>query len=290
MKRFSSILVVCLLVLSLMPLSKGESAPINILLLGTDNFGVQVGEGEEMSRADAIYILSLDQSKNTIKLLSIERDYLAILPDGLGENKLGISTYFGGPEMTIQVINEMFDLDIRQYAHIDIYSMISAINIFGGVDVEILPEEVDGVNQFISGILIEDVPPISAGLNHLSGLQAWSFIGVRDHGIDPIESNAQRNSRQKRLLSALLEQGSQKDLPTLLKLVNEILPLISTNISTAELLNLIQASLSMNFDQLQYQRTPFGSYQMKRINMHQVVVPESMEDEIKSIHQFLYNQ
>ena len=113
-----------------------------------------MGEAEEMSRADAIYIISIKPGNKSIKLLSIERDYLAVLPDNLGENKLGTVTYFGGPKMAIDVINDMFDLDIRFYAHIDINNLITAVDIFGGVDVSINPDEVDEVNAFIADITV----------------------------------------------------------------------------------------------------------------------------------------
>ena len=270
-------------------LADGDSS-INILLLGTDNFGfsgVQVGEAEEMSRADAIYIISIQPENKSIKLLSIERDYLAVLPDNLGENKLGIVTYFGGPEMAINVINDMFNLDIRLYAHIDINNLITAVDIFGGVDVNIYPEEVDEVNAFIADIKPAGVPSIVEGLNHLNGLQAWSFMGVRTHEIDSIESNAQRNERQQRVLAAVIEQAGDKDTSALLTIIVEVLPLITTNISTSELIELAEIILSMNIDQIEYLRTPFGSYTIKRINMHRVVVSDDMVTELKLIHNFL---
>ena len=293
MKRALCIgLTVILLGMLFVPLSRADGdSSISILLLGTDNFGYQqtsIGSDEEMSRADAIYVMNLHPEKKSIKLLSIERDYLAVLPNGVGDNKLGTSTFFGGPEMAMDVVNEMFDLDIQLYAHIDINKLISAIDIFGGVDVEILPEEVKGVNEFISGILIEDVPLLSPGINHLNGMQAWSLMGMRDHEIDSIESNAERNVRQQRVLAAILKQAGEKDLSTLLSLVSEVLPLVTTNISTAELLKLVEVVLSMSLDQIDYQRTPAGSYKMKRVNMHRVVVPDNMETEIDLVHRFLF--
>ena len=117
MKRALCIgLSVVFLVTLLIPLSLADDdSSINILLLGTDNFGYQqtsIGSDEEMSRADAIYVMNLHPEKKSIKLLSIERDYLAVLPNGVGDNKLGTSTFFGGPEMAMDVVNEMFDLDI----------------------------------------------------------------------------------------------------------------------------------------------------------------------------------
>lgn len=284
-------LTVVLLMMLLIPLSfaDGDSS-INIMLLGTDNFGyfgVQVGEAEEMSRADAIYIISIQPGNKSIKLLSIERDYLAVLPDNLGENKLGTVTYFGGPKMAIDVINDMFDLDIRFYAHIDINNLITAVDIYGGVDVTINPDEVDEVNAFIADIKPIDVPPVVAGNNHLNGLQVWSFMGVRNHEMDSIESNAQRNERQQRVLTAFLEQAKKKDLSALLTIILEVLPLIDTNISTSELVDLTRKVVNIDIDQIDYQRTPFGPYTIKRVNMHRVVVPDDMISEIKFIHDFL---
>lgn len=288
MKRVSLMLACVLMFLIAAPVSLASNdSPINILLLGTDNFGAQVGENEEMSRADAIYVISIHPGRKRIKLLSIERDYLAVLPDDLGENKLGTVTYFGGPEMAMHVINEMFDLDIELFAHIDIYNLISAIDIFGGVYLDVLPEEVEEVNAFISGILIEQVPPLSSGINHLNGLQTWSFMGVRNHDMDPIESNVQRNARQQRVLAAVLEQAGQKDLSVIMTLVGEVLPLVTTNISTAELFKIIDLVLNSDLDHIDYQRTPASTYKMKRVNMHRVVVPDNMDEEIKLIRLFL---
>ena len=88
------------------------------------------------------------------------------------------------------------------------------------------------------------------------------------------------------MLTAILKQASEKDLSTLLSLVNEVLPLVTTNISTAELIKLLEVALSMSFDHIDYQRTPAGSYKIKRVNMHRVVVPDNMEAEIDLIHQF----
>ena len=289
MLAFSICAVLLIVILAPAALADNSSS-INILLLGTDNFGYQysgIGENEEMSRADAIYLFSLQPQNNKIRLLSIERDYLAEFPDGLGANKLGTSTYFGGPELTLKAVNDLFDLNIEKYVQIDISKLIDAIDLFGGVDVEILPEELQGVNEFIAGIVIEKVPLLSAGVNHLSGLQAWAFMGMRNHDLNAIESNAERNLRQKRVLAAILEQAGKKDLSTLLSLMNEVLPLVKTNISTADLINLMNKILRMPLDQIEYQRSPKGSYKLKKVNMHRVVVSDDMPSEVEFVHKYL---
>lgn len=293
LKRFG-VIVLCVVSLLLLVVPHhvhaGADDAINLLLLGTDNFGYEytgLGENEEMSRADAIYVLSIQPESGSVRLLGIERDYLVELPDDIGPNKLGTSTYFGGPEMALNAVNALLDLDLQQYIHIDIVKLIDAIDLFGGVDVEILPEELPGVNQFIAGIVVEQVPPLTAGVNHLSGLQAWAFMGTRNHELDPIASNAERNVRQKRLLSALIQQASEKDFSTILGLVSDVLPLVKTNISTADLMKMMNTVLALPLDDIEYLRTPMGGYRIKRVNMHRVVVADDMQDEISTVHQYL---
>ena len=64
-------LTVVLLVMLFIPLSLADGDSfINILLLGTDNFGYQqtgIGVDDEMSRADAIYVISLHPENKSIK-------------------------------------------------------------------------------------------------------------------------------------------------------------------------------------------------------------------------------
>ena len=112
MKRFIVFLMVCMLLLGVNQLALAEEKNvINILLLGTDRVGDQVTGEEEMSRSDAIYVLNINKESGEVKLLSIERDYLVTLPDET-KNKLATATYFGGPQLSMNEVNELFNLDI----------------------------------------------------------------------------------------------------------------------------------------------------------------------------------
>jgi len=263
----------------------------NIYLFGTD--GVEgrgystIGEDDELGRADAIFILSLHKQSGHIKLLNIERDYMAIIPDGVGENKVSTATYYGGPELATKVINNMFDLDIGLYVQINVESLIRAVDIFGGVDVEILPDEVDKLNSFIASIQYAGIEYIQAGINHLNGHQAWAMMAVRDLEAEYFESGIQRSIRQQRVFKAILEQSISQDIGSLTNFAFEILPLVQTNISVNDLLKLIETARSLNPDYIEYKRTPSGSFRFKSINMHRVVIPDDMAQEIDSVHAFL---
>ena len=287
MKRVSYALVLVFLLLPLI-IYADSNETMNILLLGTDNFGYGQGAGiEEMSRAYAIYIMSLNPDSGSIKLLSIERDYLVTLPGNLGENKLGTATFFGGPKMCMESVNQLFDLDIALYAHIDITNLVKAIDLFGGIDIEILPNEVESVNLFFAGSPPFSLPGVQAGLNHLDGFQTWAFLAVRDIEGDAIEANKARNDRQKRVFAACLEKAVHMDVSGAMNLAFEILPLVKTNLSISDLLRVFSIVLDANLENLEYSRTPFGSYQLKRINMHRALVADDMPAEFKTVQDFL---
>lgn len=287
--------VILLILMSLLFLpglsTAADDGAVSILILGTDDLGDQpVDANEEMSRSDAIFVVTLQPKTEAIKLLSVERDYLVELPDGLGENKLATSSFFGGPRMTLDAVNGLLQLDITQYAHIDIKNLILAIDILGGVDVEVYEDEVEEVNLFINGILsYYNLSPVSAGVNHLDGPETWAFLAVRNNDIQTVESNSVRNDRQRRVMTACLEMFYDIEYAEIIRLASEIIPLIKTNLTVNDVLSFIRTALACDFDKITYMRTPVGQYNMKRINMHQVVIVDDMQREIENIHQFLYN-
>ena len=286
-------IVLILVILLLLPnTSKAASSDaVSILLLGTDDIGEQpVDSNEEISRSDAIFVITLQPKTRAIKLLSIERDYLVDLPNDLGKNKLGVSSFFGGPQMTLDAVNQLLQLDLPRYMHIDIKNLIKVIDIMGGVDVEIHEDEVEAVNTFINAIMTyTDLKNVVAGINHLGGPEAWAFLGVRDNDIQTVESNSVRNDRQRRVMTAFLDIFYKMDLAKAINLANEIIPLIRTNLTMNDLLSLIKSVISCDFAKISYMRTPIGEYKMQRINMHMVVVVSNMQQEIENVHKFLFD-
>jgi len=290
MRHLTALMLALLLLLPSVSLATSPGDTVSVLLLGTDDLGeFSVTGTEEMSRSDAIFVVTLQPATGAIKMLSVERDYLVELPGDLGENKLGTSSYFGGPEMALGAVNRLFDLNLEYYAHIDITNVIKAIDIIGGVDVEIFPEEVDEVNTFINGILSHtDLTNVKAGMNHLDGPEAWAFLGNRNNDMDTVESNAARNDRQRRVLTACLDKFFQMDASEAMKLAKEILPLIKTNLTMSNVLSLITTALACDFEKISYLRTPQSPYKNKRVNMHKVIYAEDMPSEIKTVQAFLY--
>ncbi len=256
---------------------------LRILLIGTDDQGwFTVSEEESASRADAIFVVSLHVGSGDVRVLSVERDYLVTLPDGIGATKLNTTTFFGGPQLCLDAVNDLFGTDIPHYLQVSTENITDILDALGGVDVEVYEEELELVNA----VPVID-PKVVAGINHLDGLNAQYFMRVRDWYIDPIESNIARNDRQMRVLSALLEQAKTMSTEKALELVSGIVPLLQTNISLYHLLILAQSALHAKVAEISYSRSPGGPYQTKRMNMHQVIVADDMQEEIRNVHEFL---
>ncbi len=275
-----AVAVLCTPALSAAALSES----IDVLLLGTDEFVLSVTGNEEVSRSDAILVLNVDRKTSALKLLNIERDYLVNLPDGLGPNKLCTATYFGGPQMGLEAVNGLLDLDVSLFVQIDIESAIKIIDLFGGIQVEIFENELDII---MYPPFDDDLVFSEAGVHTLNGTQALAVVRSRDHRIDVIDSNRGRNERQLRVLMACLDLFREMGLKDKLEFIGNVLPLIRTNISMGELLPLAAAALGGDIGQIAYMRTPQGSYQTKSVNMHKVIVANDMQQEIGAVHSFL---
>lgn len=260
---------------------------LQVLLLGTDNLGESVTGEEDQGRADAIFLLSLHSDGGQIKVLSVERDYGVTLPDDLGPNKLGTSTYFGGPKMALDAVNELLGTNVRHYAQISLQNLVSLVDEIGGIDVEIHEDEVEPTNWFIRSIPPFNWPEVKAGVNTLTGNQAWAFMGNRDVEQPTTASNEGRNSRQMRTIIAGLDKLKSVGVQGTLDLYIRVSSFIETNLSMNDILALLEAALKSDLSNFEYLYSPAGAYQVKTVHMHRLVFPDDMDAEQQAVRNFL---
>ena len=94
-----------------------EKGVINIALFGVDSRDETVFKGN----TDSIMILSLNTNTKKVKIFSIMRDTLVPM-EYQGKSYFGkiTSAYSQGPEHAIKTINQAFDLDISEYATVNL--------------------------------------------------------------------------------------------------------------------------------------------------------------------------
>ncbi len=104
---------------------------VNILLLGSDQRPYEGGH-----RTDTIIIVSLDPGAQTVTMLSIPRDLYVYIP-GWRIDRINVADVRGGPEMIKQTILYNFGIPIHRWARVNFYGFVTAVDLLGGIDVQI---------------------------------------------------------------------------------------------------------------------------------------------------------
>lgn len=114
----------------------GDTDIFNVALFGLDTRD----ENSFSGRSDTIIIVSVDRKNNVVKLSSILRDsYVAI--EGHKNQKITHAYAFGGAELAIKTLNQNFSMNITDYATINFYKLGQAIDLLGGIDIEVTEAE-----------------------------------------------------------------------------------------------------------------------------------------------------
>lgn len=174
----------------------GKTDIFNVVLFGLDTRDANSFQG----RSDSIIIVSVDKKNNIVKLSSILRDsYVAI--EGHKNQKITHAYAFGGAQLAIKTINQNFNMNITDYVTFNFAKLGEAIDLVGGVDMEVTEEE----RLMVNDIGDDENPSFGylqqSGFVHLTGEQAVTYARIRK-----IDSDVDRSDRQRKLLEALLVQ------------------------------------------------------------------------------------
>ena len=258
---------------------------VNILLLGIDF----LEDGQQ--RSDSMMIASVGY--NSIHLTSIMRDTKVDIP-GYGRHKLNSAYSYGGAEMAMRVVNETFKLNITNYIVVDFSTMVDLVDAIGGVDVEIEDKELEHLNKYAYdtfkkinavnpekyGHYINSQPYTQGGTLHLNGLFATGYTRIR-----LIDTDYIRTSRQRRVLSAILEQVKAQIWNPLMyaRLYGVCRNSIQTNLSLAELISLGEKALVAG--KIETDRMPRDEYILDNGSSIEIT---DVQGNIAAMHSFLY--
>lgn len=215
---------------------------LNVMLFGADNHS-----DSEYGRSDSMILLSIDTRHQKLKLISFLRDTYVSIP-GYGNNKLGHSFSFGGVNLAVQTIQNNFGIKIDRYAIVDFESFTSIIDTLGGIDIELTDEEIDYINwQCWKNKQVETRHELTdkAGIVHLNGRQALWHARNRDS----VDGDFSRTSRQRDVINVIMNRLKSSDLGTILNILYQVGPMITTNLKTSEITELASNVLTyLNYD------------------------------------------
>lgn len=271
----------------------------NYLLLGSDvrenTMEAMINPGN--GNTDAIIICSVNNDTKEVKLVSVYRDTLLMVPAS-GEfndtyRKATEAFFYSGVEAAINMINVNLDLNIQEYVMVNFDALIRIIDAMGGIDLEIDENELYWINEYLrdtglnTGRTYTNVP--NAGYVHLDGIQATAYCRIRyDKNLD-----YGRAERQRKVISLVFEKA--KSLADPVKLNNAIegvLDNVVTNIPRAEILNMAKDVFGYNLvGQTGFPFEKFGSMKtVPEININDPVFAMDLQTNVSELHQYLFDE
>lgn len=257
----------------------------NIALLGIDSRADDYGLG---NRSDCIIIASMDQKTKNIKLLSVYRDtYMQVEEHGKQVlDKVTHAYSYGGAQNTLKSLNTNLDLNISEYVTVNFDAVIAAVDAMDGVTIDIDSSELKYINDYItatsqsSGVKSSSIT--KAGKQKLDGVQAVAYSRIRYTA----GGDYKRTERMRTVIEAMLTKAKTLSVGQLNKLVDTILPRVSTNISTTDILGLVPSIASFNItDSLGW------PYETKGITLDRWYgVPVTLESNVEQLHREVFGQ
>lgn len=268
--------------------AKEDEDVITIALFGTD-FTQNEKYGNLYGASDATMILGIDTKNNRLKLFSLMRDLYLDLPDGSGKKQnLNYTMAYGGPELILKTINSNFNLTVDKFIYVSLHTLPTIIDKLGGVELNITSEELNYINNYITSIDKENgtitKKLTNTGLQTLNGTQASAYCRIRyTEGRD-----FKRTERQRDVLSALFQKFKTASISDLTIMMNEILPLVSTNLTNTEIISIVSKVLGMGVPQIEQSRFPLdGKSEMIATDMLHLTI--DIDETTSDIHKFLYS-
>ena len=239
----------------------GDDNIVNIMLIGQDR-----REGEGRARSDSMILVTFNKTKKTITMTSFMRDLFVEIPGGYKDNRINASYELGGMELLDETLYENFGVVVDANVEVDFDQFKHIINLLGGVEIELTESEAKYINKKIGSRQVEP------GVQILNGRQALWYARNRSSGST---SDFGRTNRQRTVLNALIQAYKEKPLTEMIGLLDDILPLITTDLTQGEILSYVSALFPMLSEcEIVTQHIPVqGGYYDATIRGMQVLVP-----------------
>ncbi len=200
-----------------MPSETERQGIVNILLVGQDRL-----PGQGRQRSDSMILVSFNTNTNNITMVSFLRDSYVHIP-GKAPQKLNAAYAFGGFKLLNETLAVNFGVHVDANVEVDFDGFEGIINLLGGVDISLTEKEANYMNNSWGF-------SVTPGMNHMDGHTALFYSRIR-----MIDSDAHRANRQRTVLTALINKYKSKGITEMLGILEEILPLITTDMNNDEI-------------------------------------------------------
>lgn len=250
-------------------------------------FGVDSRSGSyKDTTSDAILLCTVNKESGEVRLASVYRDTLTRRPGEEHMLQKINQSYRQGAASAVMALNENLDLQVEDYVTFSFQAAADAVNLLGGIDIEITKAEAAYINSFITetvnvtGIPSEQLS--GEGYQHLDGVQTVAYCRLR-----LMDTDFERTRRQREVIELILEKLKHADLAVVNQILVTVLPQIETSINDEDLL-----PFAKNMGDYRLVGATGFPFQHEEAHINSLngnfVLPSTLESNVVQLHQFLY--
>lgn len=222
-----------------------DPGPQYVLILGADR-----RPGQTNARSDTIVVMRLDQKNKKVSMLSIPRD-TRVPVDGHGLDKITHANAYGGPALAVKTVKEYTGLPIHHFMEIDFAGFAKMVNAMGGITLNVDRAINDRNGSNTGGV--SSVTHIPAGVQHLNGQQALTFVRSRAFA----DGDFTRIKHQQQFLKAFVQQALEaRNIPRLPAIGSAVADNVETDMKMTQLLSLARQFKGLSGEQMQGYTAP----------------------------------
>lgn len=252
----------------------GEPDVLNLLLIGQDK-----REEEKVNRSDSIILCSFHPKTKQLLMTSVLRDLYVPIP-GYRKNRINAAYAYGGASLLKKTLEQNFDISIDGYIEVDFDGFSQILDLLGGVTLELRKDEADLINRKTGSHLSE-------GTRTLNGQQALVYARIRSLDLD---GDFSRTDRQRKVLQAVWDHYKSSNLPTLVRVMGTLIPLIRTDMKSGELLGaVVDIFPALSEITIVSHRIPQSDRCADRIVDGMAVLVADLEAERKDLHSKIFD-
>lgn len=220
---------------------------INVLLIGQD-----AREGEESKNSDTVILITVNKETKKITMTSFLRDSYVTLNNVVdsngkshsGSTKLTLAYALGyqwggtlgAMQVMDQVITNNFGPVVDHNIEVNMEAFDACINALGGVTITLDKDEAKYMNNYFSKFEAEG-REFFEGDNLVDGWAAEVYVRTRHANNGDNDYN--RTNRQRQVVAQVLEKVKNMSVLELNKLVDQLLPLVATDMTNTDMTNYI---------------------------------------------------
>ena len=218
---------------------------INIMLVGQS-----YRPGEETKLSDTMILCTLNRETNTFTMTSFLRDLYVQLPNYKGRicgmQRMNVcynlgwvwAGELGGMEMLDLLMYNNFGVDVDYNIEINFEDVIKIVDLLGGITIELNEDEAAYMTEYP-----QCEGSFEAGENLLAGDAALVYARMRKS--NAADNDFNRTARQRNMITQIIKKCMTMNLAELNGILKQVLPMILTDMSQEEILEMTKIALTM---------------------------------------------